>query len=156
MNDLVRRRRALPDAHQLLPAEPLWQRAPARDAQGRPVADFMMLIPGLAARPEHERRLAFGRLSGVLERYREVVVFADVNVRLNVLWVSLDGPPGLCAEVSAAIRAVLPEARLVAQPQSFAEPRGSGGGAGRLARTRRWLARRRLGPRRDPAPSEEG
>ena len=32
---------------QIQTPEPLWQRAPTRNAEGKPYADFMMLIPGL-------------------------------------------------------------------------------------------------------------
>ena len=146
MNELARPRTRAVDGHGLVPAEPLWQRAPARDAGGHPVADFMMLIPRLAARPAHDRHLALARLQRVFEAYGSAVVFADVNVRLNVLWVSVDGPPGLCGQLSAAIREVLPEARLVAQPQGVPAERDTPRRRKRLARTRRWLALGRLLP----------
>ena len=37
---------------QLSPAEPLWKRVPTRDDEGRPVSDFMMLIPKFRSWPQ--------------------------------------------------------------------------------------------------------
>ena len=53
-------RRDSPIAHpgqRLGPAEPLWRLSPTRTDDGRNLADFMMLIPGLGARPEAAREL---------------------------------------------------------------------------------------------------
>ncbi|WP_019625312.1 hypothetical protein [Thioalkalivibrio sp. ALJT] len=97
----------------LEPHQPLWQRLPKRDAQGRRLADFMMLIPGLRQRPRdqiHARALAIER---VLSGYGGDVVFVELNLKLNTLWVSLCARPGLCSELPAAIRDAVPEALLV-------------------------------------------
>jgi hypothetical protein len=48
------------------------------------------------------------------------VVFADLNLKLNLLWVSLRPRPGAISELVAAIRLRVPEALLVAH---YAEPR---------------------------------
>jgi hypothetical protein len=42
------------------------------------------------------------------------VVFADLNLKLNVLWVSLKYRPGIMSEIVAALRAQAPEFKLVA------------------------------------------
>jgi len=47
-------------------------------------------------------------------------VFADLNLKLNLLWISLRPRQGAIAEISAAIRIWVPEAMLVAH---HAEPR---------------------------------
>jgi len=94
---------------------PLWQRAPKRDAAGRPVADFMMIAPALKRRPAAEVQALIVRIQGVLRRYEPWVVFADFNLDLNVLWVSHRHRPGLGWELVGALRAVAPELRLVAQ-----------------------------------------
>lgn len=110
MNDLHHRRVA-----QLDPAEPLWKRVPTRDADGRPFSDFMMLIPRLRSRPRHVMEATIAEIQGVLDHYRRVVVFADLNLKLNVLWVSVRPVPGICLELPAAIKCRVPEAMLIGQ-----------------------------------------
>lgn len=97
------------------PAEPLWKRVPTRDAEGRPFSDFMMLIPRLRSRPRHIKEATIAEIHAVLDHYRRVVVFADLNLRLNVLWVSVRPVPGICLELPAAIKCRVPEAMLVGQ-----------------------------------------
>jgi len=74
----------------------------------------MMLIPGLGRRPSHEVQSALATINQVLEYYRHAVVFADMNLRLNLLWVTVRPIPGICLELPAAIHHLLPEAKLVA------------------------------------------
>ena len=100
---------------QLNPAEPLWKRVPTRDVDGRLFSDFMMLIPKLRSRPSHIRDAVIAEIHAVLEHYRKVVVFADLNLKLNVLWVSVRPVPGICLELPAAIKCRVPEAMLVGQ-----------------------------------------
>ncbi|ROR34972.1 hypothetical protein [Inmirania thermothiophila] len=99
----------------LAPATPLWRRVPARDEAGRPLADFMLLIPGLGRRPPGELEAALDAIGEVLTAHGDAVVFADLNLRLNVLWVSLRPRPGLALALAAALVARVPGARLVAQ-----------------------------------------
>lgn len=91
---------------------PLYRRLPKRNVDGAYLADFMMLIPGLRnlAHTQLESRLA--TLGDVLENTREVA-FADLNLPLNLLWVSIDTRNGAILELSARIRDAFPEARLV-------------------------------------------
>jgi hypothetical protein len=98
----------------LEPAEPLWKRVPTRGDDGRPLSDFMMIIPGLRDRPKCglERRLA--DIHGVLSCYGSTVVFAEVILRLNLLWVSVKPLPGICLELPALLQQRIPEALLVA------------------------------------------
>jgi hypothetical protein len=100
----------------LSPAEPLWRRAPTRDQEGQRLSDFMMLIPKLGQRPQHHLRNVLQQLQQVFDYYQHAVVFADLNLRLNVLWVSVKPIPGICLELPAAIKSCVPEALLVAQP----------------------------------------
>ena len=99
---------------ELAPGEPLWKRAPSRGVDGRLLSDFMMLIPGLGRRSELHLQTTLGELQAVFDYYREQVVFADLNLRLNVLWVSIKPLPGLNLELAAAIKQRVPEAMLVA------------------------------------------
>ena len=108
-----RAEQALGKAWPLSPGEPLWKRVPTRDEAGRLLADFMMLIPKLKSRPYPYIQAAAAYIKAVLSRHDEVV-FADVNLELNVLWVSHRYRPGLMWEIVSAVRLRLPEAVLVA------------------------------------------
>lgn len=99
----------------LSPAEPLWQRVPSRDDEGRLLGDFMMLIPGLKGFPAEQIQQIIDKLNKLLGLYAEFVVFADLNLKLNVLWVSHRQRMGVGLELAAAIHAFIPEAKLVAQ-----------------------------------------
>ena len=102
-----------------MPALPLRLRAPTRDADGAPVSDFMVLIPGLRRWPDTRRRRCVDRLQGLLAGCPEVV-FADLNLRLSLLWVSVRAQPGSCGRVAALICEKVPEARLVSpNPDHF-------------------------------------
>jgi len=94
--------------------EPLWKLAPKRDSEGHPYIDFMMLAPGLKKRPSHEIECLTRVIQGVLARFENWVVFADFNLKLNVLWVSLKYRPGIMTEIVVALRAQAPELKLVA------------------------------------------
>lgn len=97
----------------LRPAEPLWQLAPTRRPDGRCLADFMMLIPGLAVAENAGRRHVSDSVRAVCEGFGDAVAFAEINYRLNVLWVSVEAEPGLTGRVASAIRERLPDALLV-------------------------------------------
>ena len=101
------------------PGLPLWQIAPTRDSTGQRLTDFMMLIPRLRTRPPLEIERASRDIQAVLALHQDVV-FADLNLKLNLLWVSLRPRQGAISELVAAIRLRIPEAVLVAH---YAEPR---------------------------------
>ncbi len=92
---------------------PLWQVAPTRDQSGQRLTDFMMLIPRLRERSHGEIERASHEIQSLLALHQDVV-FADLNLKLNLLWISLRPRPGAIAELVAAIRLRLPEAVLVA------------------------------------------
>lgn len=104
------------DVAELRPASPLWQRVPTHLEDGRPASDFLMLIPLLNRKPRAEVLRVIGRLEAALERHLDNVLYVDLNLRLNLLWVSVRPVPGLCLELPATIHHAVPEARLVAQP----------------------------------------
>ncbi len=93
--------------------EPLWKRAPTH-LDGKPCTDFMLVAPGLNRRPPHEIEATMKVVKGALEAFPEWVVFADLNLKLNVLWVSLKYRRGILSEVVAVLRARAPEFKLVA------------------------------------------
>ena len=96
------------------PSQPLWQRVPVRDADGGSLADFIMLIPRLGSWPEDRRQQMYLELESVFEGFGERVVFADLNLKLSLLWVSMRPAPGGCLPLVAAVRQRIPEAVLVA------------------------------------------
>lgn len=98
----------------LSPAEPLWKYVPTRNDEGKMLSDFMMVIPGLKHKPHHMIESVAQEIEKVLRFYKDYVVFADLNLRLNVLWVSVQPRPGICLEVAAAIHHNVPEAKVVA------------------------------------------
>lgn len=100
------------------PNTPLWQRVPTKDTDGTYLSDFMMIIPGLKKRSSPYRSKTLDAVIDVLQRYEGIVVFADLNMKLNVLWVSLRPVEGMCLEISAAIKVAVPEALLVADNRS--------------------------------------
>lgn len=121
MNALKPRHSPAPPAGaSLQPAGPLWRQVPVRDARGRPLSDFMLLLPGVRGR-RAQRELWAAQLQAVLGEFGERVAFADLNLRLGLLWVSVQAEPGLNAEVALAIQRRLPGARLVGA--QFAPPR---------------------------------
>jgi len=125
------------------PGHPLWQRVPTRDAEGRYLSDFMMLIPKLSRWPEVRRAQVFGELERVLAEFGEMVVFADLNLKLNLLWISMRQNPSGCLGLAAAIKERIPEAVLVAsQAEAMAGMAGasrrSSRGWGRLVALLPW------------------
>lgn len=100
------------------PNTPLWQRAPTKAEDGTLLSDFMMIIPKLKKRSSEYRRQVLDVLIEVLQRYEDVIVFADLNLKINVLWVSLRPVKGMCLEIPAAIKVAVPEALLVANNRS--------------------------------------
>jgi len=91
---------------------PLHERVPTVDEFGRPLSDFLMLLPGLRelGGPPLLRKVSV--IGGVLRQFREVV-FVDLNVPLNLLWVSVRARPGVILDISTTVKFHLPEALLV-------------------------------------------
>ena len=72
-----------------------------------------MIIPGLKkASPEH-RKKTLNALTKVLASYADIVVFADLNMKMSLLWVSIKPVKGMMIEIPTAIIKVVPEAKLI-------------------------------------------
>ena len=107
----------LPGTPDFSPAIPLYKRAPREDEHGKPLSDFMMIIPKLRTRPQPFIQDTINKIERVLGRYANAVVFADLNLKLNVLCVIVRPELGLCLEIPSAINSEVPEALLVAHPR---------------------------------------
>lgn len=73
-----------------------------------------MLAPGLKGRSQREMGVILQVIRGILGRFGDAVAFADFNMDIRVLWVSLECRPGLMFRVVAALRVHVPELKLVA------------------------------------------
>ena len=98
-------------------SQPLWQRVPTRTDAGEYVCDFMMLISRFNQLTSHNQNSIVEKLYAVLKQYSDVVIFADLNVKLNLLWISHRPRPGIGLEVAAMIHEFIPEAKLVSHHQ---------------------------------------
>jgi len=99
---------------------------PTRGADGRPLSDFMMILPRLRDRSRAQIVETLTAVEFTLHRYGEAVVFADFNLKLNLLWVSVKPIPGICLELPAAIQARVPGALLVTDRVSMPMPKWNG------------------------------
>lgn len=92
---------------------PMWKVVPKRDEAGKPLSDFMMLAPGLKDFPALEIERVLGQIRGVLDKFPDLVVFANFNLALNLLWVSLRCKPGGLSMIVFALRARVPMLKLI-------------------------------------------
>lgn len=97
----------------IMPGGPLWKVAPTRDENGDSFVDFMMIIPKLKKKPQKYIDKTLSDIQMVLNQYSNVVVFANMNLKINCLWISHKAQPGVCQELASAIRKYVPEAALV-------------------------------------------
>ena len=97
----------------MVPGTPLWQVVPTRGADGKSLADFMMLIPRLNKCPQPVIEITLLNLQQVLQPCADVV-FVNFNLKLNLLWVSVNCKNGLIVELVSAIQKRVPGAMLVA------------------------------------------
>jgi hypothetical protein len=94
-------------------SEPLRKRAPVVDENGDALTDFMVIFPGLRKKSKLRIEEVTVEIHRVLGRFSDVVVFAELNVALNLLWVSIKPLTGARFEIAAALRSSIPGAKLV-------------------------------------------
>ncbi len=100
------------------PAEPLWKLAPTRDSEGGPVSDLLMIIPKLKTKPEQHIKDTLANIEFALKQFSNEVLFANVDMKLNTLWVSFKAVPGVYGDIVSTLRANIPEAVLVGDTHS--------------------------------------
>jgi hypothetical protein len=94
-------------------SEPLRKRAPTVDEDGKAVTDFMVIFPGLRKQPLIQIQRTTKEIHRILGCFSDDVVFAELNLALNLLWVSTKPILGKRFEIAEAIRTSIPSARLV-------------------------------------------
>ena len=94
-------------------SSPLWSRAPARDEQGKPYSDFMMLIPGLKQQNDAGIESCLLNIRNSLQPFENVVVYVDLNIKLSLLWISHKPVPGITKPLVLAIQREIPQAKLI-------------------------------------------
>lgn len=104
-------RKTLP--HQ--PAEPLWQRVPTRTEAGERVSDFIMLLSGIKQLDAVQKQLVYDTLYQALKMYGADILLAEINTRMNTLWISHKPRPGLGAEIAAMVHFHVPQAKLISE-----------------------------------------
>jgi hypothetical protein len=100
------------------PAEPLWKIAPTRDENGDRVSDFLMIIPRLRQKPDIHIKRTLNDIERALKQFNTDIVFANMDMKLNTLWVSFRSEPGLFMKIATAIKLQVPEAVLVGDMSS--------------------------------------
>ena len=102
----------------LNPAEPLWKLAPTRDNEGGPVSDILMIIPKLKTRPEQYIKDTLANIEFALKQFNNEILFANLDMKLNTLWVSFKAVPGIYGDIVSALKTNVPEAVLVGDSHS--------------------------------------
>ena len=102
----------------LNPAEPLWKLAPTRDKEGGPVSDILMIIPKLKTKPEHYIKDTLANIEFALKQFNNEILFANLDMKLNTLWVSFKAVPGVYVNIVSTLKTSVPEAVLVGDMNS--------------------------------------
>ncbi len=102
----------------LAPAEPLWKLAPTRDEKGGPVSDVLMIIPKLKTKPEQHIKDTLANIEFALKQFNNEILFANLDMKLNTLWVSFKAVPGIYTEIISTLKTNVPEAVLVGDMSS--------------------------------------
>ena len=102
----------------LSPAKPLWQLAPTRDENGGPVSDLLIIIPKLKTRPEQYIKDTMANIEFALKQFSNEVLFANLDMKLNTLWVSFKAVPGVYVDIISTLKTNVPDAVLVGDSHS--------------------------------------
>jgi hypothetical protein len=102
----------------LAPAEPLWKLAPTKDKDGGPVSDLLMIIPKLKSKPEHYIKDTLANIEFALKQFGNDILFANIDMKLNTLWVSFKAVPGVYGDIVLTLQTNVPEAVLVGDSHS--------------------------------------
>jgi len=102
----------------LTPAEPLWKLVPTRDEDGGPVSDVLMIIPKLKVKSEQHIKDTMANIEFALKQFNNEILFANLDMKLNTLWVSFKAVPGIYVDIVTALKTSVPEAVVVGDTHS--------------------------------------
>lgn len=102
----------------IAPAEPLWKLAPTHDKDGGPVSDLLMIIPKLKTKPEQHIKDTLANIEFALKQFSNEILFANLDMKLNTLWVSFKAIPGVYGDIVSTLKTNVPEAVLVGDTHS--------------------------------------
>jgi len=94
-------------------SEPLWKNFPTRDKDGNTLSDFMIIFPGFKKLAKSEIQNKVNFVYNTLNSYKNIIEYASLNLKNNLLMISVKPLPGIQLEITAAIQAYVPEAKLV-------------------------------------------
>jgi len=97
---------------QLLQGGGLWRYVPVKDSENKAFCDLLVLLPGIKKNRDLQVLMRH-QLQEVLKGFGDQVLFADLNLQLGLVWVTVAPEPGLCGDVAEAIRGRVEGARLV-------------------------------------------
>ena len=99
----------------------LWRYVPVKDSKNQAYCDVMLLLPGIKKNRDLQVMIR-QQLQETLEAFGDQVLFADLNLRLGIVWVTVVPEPGLCSDVADAIRQRVEGARIVGNYIKPAKP----------------------------------
>lgn len=105
-------------SYELAPAEPLWKLVPTRDEDGGPVSDVLLIIPKLKSKPEQQVKETLANIEFALKQFSNDILFANLDMKLNTLWVSFKAVPGVYGDIVSTLKTHVPEALIVGDTHS--------------------------------------
>jgi len=75
----------------------------------------MIIFPGLKNASAIQRKDVINKITQVLSLYADTVVFADLNMKMGLLWVSVKPVKGMIVEIPMALIDSMPNAKLVTE-----------------------------------------
>ncbi len=94
-------------------AQPLWKRVPTKDASGQLLSDCMFIIDGLKRQSIIEQQSIASTLQETLADLGPSIVFAELNLKLGLLWVSFPSQKGLFIHIVDVVQSRLPQAKVI-------------------------------------------
>lgn len=91
----------------------LLERVPTMDECGKPLGDMLVILPRLREKTSHEIELTARGLDRALGQFPAQIMFAELNVNRNTLWVSMRPTKGIRACIASAIKYEVPDAKLI-------------------------------------------
>ncbi len=72
-----------------------------------------MIIPKLKTKPEQYIKDTLANIEFALKQFSDEILFANLDMKLNTLWVSFKAVPGVYTDIVASLKMNIPEAVIV-------------------------------------------